>query len=231
LNEPQVNQDNEAILSSQLYQDDFYPSLYGFQNLLDEDPPFLKDFESYTGKHLERIPGEVGFTDLLNKNLVTGLKEGSNADAYVGYFNDTAQHSIPILINAMSNAYAMLYNIGNISVSTQPFRLTEIPVSFDGGAFGGNLLIGITYVFIPCGFALELIYDRQIRAKNQLRVNGLTFPLYFGSLFLVLGVMLFGLLCILLALVAAFDFKALMIPAAFGILASMYFLYILPGLL
>ena len=113
LNEPQVNQDNEAILSPQLYQDDFYPSLYGFQNLLDEDPPFLKDFESYTGKHLERIPGEVGFTDLLNKNLVTVLKEGSNADAYVGYFNDTAQHSIPILINAMSNAYAMLYNIGN----------------------------------------------------------------------------------------------------------------------
>ena len=45
---------------------------------------------------------------------------------------------------------------------TQPFRLTEIPVAFDGGAFGGNLLIGITYVFIPCGFALELIYDRQV---------------------------------------------------------------------
>jgi hypothetical protein len=43
--------------------------------------------------------------------------------------------------------------------------------------------------------------------------------------------MMFGLLCILLALVAAFDFKALLIPAAFGILASMYFLYILPGLL
>ena len=42
---------------------------------------------------------------------------------------------------------------------------------------------------------------------------------------------MFCLLCILLALVAAFDFKALLIPAAFGILASMYFLYILPGLL
>ena len=59
----------------------------------------------------------------------------------------------------------------------------------------------------------------------------MTFSLYFGSIFVVLSILLILLLCILLALIAAFDFKALLIPAAFGILTSMYFLYILPGLL
>ena len=71
----------------------------------------------------------------------------------------------------------------------------------------------------------------QIRARNQLRVNGLNFRLYFGSFFFVLGTMLLCLLGILLILVAAFNFKALLIPAAFGILTSMFVIYIIPGLL
>jgi hypothetical protein len=32
----------------------------------------------------------------------------------------------------------------------------------------------------------------QIRAKNQLRVNGLNFYIYFGSFFTILGGMLLG---------------------------------------
>ena len=116
LSDPQVNQDNQALLTPQMYKDDFYPYLYGFQNLLQTDPPFLNDFENYTGKLLDRIPSDDGFMDLLDRNLVTVLKNEKSEDEYVGYFNDTAQHSIPILINAMSNAYAMHYNIGNINI-------------------------------------------------------------------------------------------------------------------
>ena len=112
LSEPNVNQDNEAILTPHMYEDDFYPYLYGFQNMLQSDPPFIPDFENFTGKLLKRIPSEVEFPDLLDKDLVTVLKKGIKNDDYIGYFNDTAQHSIPILINAMSNAYASLYDIG-----------------------------------------------------------------------------------------------------------------------
>ena len=78
---------------------------------------------------------------------------------------------------------------------------------------------------------MELIYDRQIRARNQLRVNGLSFAMYFTTFFVVLGAMLLLLLCVLLGLIAAFNFEALMVPAAMGILASMYLLYIPPVLL
>lgn len=41
----------------------------------------------------------------------------------------------------------------------------------------------------------------QIRAKNQLRVNGLGFGLYFGSFFLVLGGMMLVVCAALLVLV------------------------------
>lgn len=231
LSNPKVDKDSEAALTPQMYRDDFNPYFYGYQSVSQSDSSFESDFENFTGKPLDKINYDVKFPELLGRNLVTVIKEEAGNAKYVGYFNDTAQHSIPILVNAMSNAYSMLYDIGNITVSSHPFKLTEIPQEFDGGAFSGNLFIGLTYAFIPCGFALELIYDRQIRAKNQLRVNGLTFPLYFGSIFVVLSILLLFLLCILLALIVAFNFKALLIPAAFGILTSMYILYILPGLL
>jgi hypothetical protein len=119
MSEPSVNQDNEAVLTPQMYKDDFYPFLYGFQNMEASDPAFLTDFENYTGKILDRISSEVGFTDLLGRNLVTVLRNEATSNDYVGYFNDTAQHSIPILINSISNAYAMLYDIGNIDSFTK----------------------------------------------------------------------------------------------------------------
>ena len=38
---------------------------------------------------------------------------------------------------------------------------------FDSGSFTGGIFLGFTYVFMPIGMALELIEDREIRAKNQ----------------------------------------------------------------
>ena len=43
--------------------------------------------------------------------------------------------------------------------------------------------------------------------------------------------MMLVLLAVLLILIAAFNMEALMVPAAMGIIASLYFLYIVPGLL
>ena len=47
-------------------------------------------------------------------------------------------------------------------LTSQPFRLTQPPQSFDGRSFGGGMLVGLTYIFIPIGFALELIEDREV---------------------------------------------------------------------
>ena len=114
LSKPSVIKDSGVFLSTKLYKDDFYPYLYGFQNMRQVDPPFLTDLENFTEKPLVTIPSDTQFVDLVNSNLLTVLHEDAddNADSFVAYFNDTAQHSIPIMINALSNAYAMLYDIG-----------------------------------------------------------------------------------------------------------------------
>eukprot|EP00095_Tigriopus_kingsejongensis_P007732 maker-scaffold200_size264178-snap-gene-0.9 protein:Tk07732 transcript:maker-scaffold200_size264178-snap-gene-0.9-mRNA-1 annotation:"atp-binding cassette sub-family a member 5" len=97
--------------------------------------------------------------------------------------------------------------------------------NFDFGSFGGTIFIGFTYVLIPIGLALELIEDREIRARNQLRVNGLTFGLYYGSFYLVLGGMMLIILAALLLLVWAFDIAPLTLPPAFLTLGLIYLIY------
>ena len=63
------------------------------------------------------------------------------------------------------------------------------------------MFVGFTYCLIPIGMALELIEDREIRARNQLRVNGLSFGIYYGSFFFVLGSMMLVVCFVLLALI------------------------------
>ena len=97
--------------------------------------------------------------------------------------------------------------------------------------FGACLLIGMAYVIAPLGMALELIYDRSVGLKNQLRVNGLPTLLYYGSFFFVLSLMMVLMLVMMIIVIVAFNVELLMIPSAAVILFSLYLLYTLPCLI
>jgi hypothetical protein len=62
--------------------------------------------------------------------------------------------------------YSNVVVSGPVSLISQPFRLTQAPQSFDGRSFGGGMLVGLTYIFIPIGFAMELIEDREVGAHE-----------------------------------------------------------------
>ena len=66
----------------------------------------------------------------------------------------------------------------------------------------------------------------QIMARNLLRVNGLTFGVYFGTFFLVLGSMMVTTCLLIIALIFAFQLTALATPAAIGLLTLLYVLYV-----
>lgn len=72
---------------------------------------------------------------------------------------------------------------------------------------------------------LKIVPLSQIKAKNQLRVNGLSFFMYFFSYFVVLaGLML--LICIaLLILIFVFDLPSLREPPAFCTMGMLIILY------
>ncbi|XP_024942835.1 ATP-binding cassette sub-family A member 5 [Cephus cinctus] len=144
-------------------------------------------------------------------------------------YNDTMQHSLPILMNILSNAFYRLHSkdedIKPIKVSTHPFQQTSQPQEFNVGIGSSSIFIGMHFVLVPITLAVDMVYDREIKAKNQLRVNGLSFPMYFLTYFIVLAaLMTFISLCIL-GIIFLFDVPSLQEPPAIITLGVLLMLY------
>ncbi|KAJ8921257.1 hypothetical protein NQ315_013729 [Exocentrus adspersus] len=131
-------------------------------------------------------------------------------------YNDTVQHSLPIVINLISNA---LYGILNsergvigwkpIEVKAQPFQQTSQPEEFNVGIFSATTFMGMIFVLVPVSLAIDMVYDREIKAKNQLRVNGLSFSMYFVTYFVVLAAIMILICAALLVIILIFEIPSL----------------------
>ncbi|XP_046440757.1 ABC-type organic anion transporter ABCA8-like [Daphnia pulex] len=148
-------------------------------------------------------------------------------------FNDTLIHTPPLMINSISNTLLQMNNKAeNISLSVYPLPYTTPPGSgFDPGSFTSAMFIGMLFVLAPSALACEIVLDREIHAKNLLRVNGLSFGQYFGSFFIVLGSMMVTTCILILLLIFAFHLQALITPVAISLLAILYILFCPAGIL
>ncbi|XP_069698967.1 cholesterol transporter ABCA5-like isoform X2 [Periplaneta americana] len=146
-------------------------------------------------------------------------------------YNDTAQHSLPIVINVLSNAfYRMLvhkkkFDHEPIIVKTHPFQQTSQPEEFNMGTFSSAIFLGMIFVLVPVSLAVDMVYDREIKAKNQLRVNGLSFFMYFFTYFVVLAALMLFICIALLILIFVFDLPSLREPPAFCTMGTLIVLY------
>lgn len=124
------------------------------------------------------------------------------------FYNDTTQHSLPIVLNLFSNAlYRMMTgeDYQPIEVRAHPLRQTAQPQEFNLGTFSSALFIGMIFVLIPVSLAVDMVYDREMKAKNQLRVNGLSSSMYFSAYFIVLSGLMIIICAALLGMVFIFD--------------------------
>ncbi|KAG0725814.1 ATP-binding cassette sub-family A member 5 [Chionoecetes opilio] len=142
-------------------------------------------------------------------------------------FNDSYMHSIPILVNLLNNAVLRsVKDAAPISVSSQSLPITSNSVTFDAASFIAPMMIGFAFTIIPAGLTMDLVNDREMRARYLLRLNGVGFHLYFCSyLIMMIAIYMVSYLGLLI-IIAAFGVKSLVIPAAFVTLALLYLLYI-----
>ncbi|XP_015178211.1 PREDICTED: ABC transporter A family member 1-like isoform X2 [Polistes dominula] len=190
---------------------------------------------------MDGISQDVKHVDEYDGNFVSLLKSAPHMAAFnineynfpkIGLtivYNDTMQHSLPILLNVLLNTYYRLVagrdDVTPIEVKTHPFQQTSQPQEFNVGIASSALLIGMDFVLLPITLAVDMVYDREIKAKNQLRVNGLSFPMYFLSYFIVLvGLMTFICLCIV-GIIFLFDVPSLQEPPALITLGVLLMLY------
>ncbi|KAI7815451.1 ABC subfamily A member [Rhyzopertha dominica] len=147
-------------------------------------------------------------------------------------YNDTAQHSLPIILNIINNVLYRIMSasgayttIDPIEVEVLPFQQTSQPEEFNVGIFSSSTFMGMIFVLIPVSLAVDMVYDREIKAKNQLRVNGLSFFMYFITYFIVLGFIMVLVCSALLAIVLLFDIPSLRDWPALSIMATLILLY------
>ncbi|CAH1111719.1 unnamed protein product [Psylliodes chrysocephalus] len=131
-------------------------------------------------------------------------------------YNDTEQHSLPIAVNLINNAFYRLMSDNNVlendkwspmEVRAQPFQQTSSDFSVGMGT--ATFTMGMIFALIPVTLATDMVYDREIKGKNQLRVNGLSFFLYFISYFIVLAALMAFMCGILLLIVLLFKTPSL----------------------
>ncbi|XP_072168499.1 cholesterol transporter ABCA5-like [Diadema setosum] len=114
------------------------------------------------------------------------------AAMFTTFYNDTALHSLPVLISTMSNVLLGIYNSTSdpntpvITAASHPFpKPAELP---EYGFSSGILfvfLFGFGLNFVPVGFPVDRVKEREKKIKAQLRIQGIDTLSYWGSVFVI----------------------------------------------
>lgn len=190
-----------------------------------EEKTFLEEFSKITNAN-ENYDGN--YSELLEISPhIAAINVTSLTDMIVLY-NDTTQHSLPVILNMISNTFYRLYGNQenqNIEMRSHPFQQTAQSQEFNIGTFSTAIFVGMVFVLIPVSLAVDMVYDREMKAKNQLRVNGLSSSLYFGAYFIVMSALMIIICAALLVMVVLFDIPSFRQPAALvtlGIIIALY---------
>nr|QNH67864.1 ATP-binding cassette transporter subfamily A member 5 [Brachionus rotundiformis] len=96
------------------------------------------------------------------------------------YYNDSAVFSVPYLLNTFSNLNSRLDGLSpiNASLTSWPQVKTQDVSFFDASSFTTLIILGISLIFPLVSFAAEVVQDRELKCKNQLRLSGCGFWTY-----------------------------------------------------
>lgn len=195
---------------------------YDDKTFIDEFSKITNANQNYDGNYSELLNisphiAAINFTSLTDSNI-----------SLIVLYNDTTQHSLPVILNMISNTFYRLYGNNdnqNIEMRSHPFQQTAQSQEFNIGTFSTAIFVGMVFVLIPVSLSVDMVYDREMKAKNQLRVNGLSSSLYFGAYFIVMAALMIIICAALLVMVILFDIPSFRQPAALvtlGIIIALY---------
>ncbi|XP_035824811.1 ATP-binding cassette sub-family A member 5 [Aplysia californica] len=101
-------------------------------------------------------------------------------------YNDSALHSIPTVISMASQSLLNMSGSSDlINGSSLPWPQLKVTVVYNGNTMGTTLMIGLAFLLVISGFASEAVQDRELKLRSQLRISGIDFGLYWGTMYLV----------------------------------------------
>ncbi|XP_064604121.1 cholesterol transporter ABCA5-like [Liolophura sinensis] len=152
---------------------------------------------------LDARPHHVG----VNFSSLTPAAQGYDSSFTVLY-NDTAVHSLPVAIDLLLNGlYGMVLASAppkHIHTFNLPWNNTETVLTFNNGAFSASIILALAFALIPGGFGTLIVREREVKARSQLRVSGVSWVMYWGTSFIFhfLQFSIPAILCIIVVLAA-----------------------------
>ncbi|XP_058738226.1 ABC transporter A family member 1 isoform X2 [Vicia villosa] len=134
------------------------------------------------------------------------VMDDQNTDGSLGYtvlHNFSCQHAAPTFINLMNSAILRLATHDmNATIQTRnyplPMTQSQHLQRHDLDAFSAAIIVNIAFSFIPASFAVSIVKEREVKAKHQQLISGVSVLSYWVSIFI-------------------WDFVSFLFPASFAI--------------
>ncbi|RNA41260.1 ATP-binding cassette sub-family A member 5-like isoform X1 [Brachionus plicatilis] len=93
------------------------------------------------------------------------------------FYNDSAVFSVPYLVNTFTNLNSRLNGLPllNATFTSWPQVKKENISFFDANSFTTLMILGISLIFPLVSFAAEIVQDRELKCKSQMRLSGCGF--------------------------------------------------------
>ncbi|KAI9080732.1 hypothetical protein K1719_037245 [Acacia pycnantha] len=120
------------------------------------------------------------------------LMDDQYNDGSLGYtvlHNCSCQHSGPTFINLM-NAAILRLATGDMNMTIQtrnhplPMTQSQHLQRHDLDAFSAAIIVNIAFSFIPASFAVSIVKEREVKAKHQQLISGVSIFSYWASTFM-----------------------------------------------
>ncbi|CAB4317029.1 unnamed protein product [Prunus armeniaca] len=120
------------------------------------------------------------------------VMDDQNDDGSLGYtvlHNSSCQHAAPTFINLMNAAILRLAaHNKNMTIQTRnhplPMTKSQHLQHHDLDAFSAAVIVSIAFSFIPASFAVAIVKEREVKAKHQQLISGVSILSYWASTYI-----------------------------------------------
>uniref|UniRef100_A0A803P6X4 ABC transporter domain-containing protein n=1 Tax=Cannabis sativa TaxID=3483 RepID=A0A803P6X4_CANSA len=120
------------------------------------------------------------------------VMDDMNEDGTLGYtvlHNSSCQHAAPTFINLMNAAILRLATQDkNMTIRTRnhplPMTYSQHLQRHDLDAFSAAVIVSIAFSFIPASFAVSIVKEREVKAKHQQLISGVSILSYWASTYI-----------------------------------------------
>lgn len=121
--------------------------------------------------------------------IVMDNQSGDGSLGYTVLYNSSCQHSAPTFINLMNSAILRLATHNeNMTIRTRnhplPQTASQHQQHHDLDAFSAAVVINIAFSFIPASFAVAIVKEREVKAKHQQLISGVSILSYWASTYI-----------------------------------------------